>query len=90
MRYKEFKKKIKKLKETKYNKTYDFRKFNTIHIFGNDVNNNFINMSMANDAQNHLAKQTRKFKNMTRTVIVQWNFLNEGNSCLKHLKVEYF
>ena len=67
MRYKELKKKIKKLKETKYNKTYDFRKFNTIHVFGNDVNNNFINMSMANDAQNHLTKQIRKFKNMTRT-----------------------
>ena len=32
-----------------YNKTYDFRKFQTIHSFGNDMRINFINMYTAND-----------------------------------------
>ena len=49
-----------------YNKTYDFRKFKTIHVFGNDIKNNFINMSMANDKQSHLAKHIKKFKSKTR------------------------
>ena len=48
-----------------YNKTYNFRKFKTIDVFGNDIRNNFINMSMANDEQNHLAKHIREFKNNT-------------------------
>ena len=33
------------------NETYDFRKFKTIHVFGNEIRNNIINMSMANDEQ---------------------------------------
>ena len=27
-----------------YNKTYDFRKFKTIGVFGNEIRNNIINM----------------------------------------------
>ena len=33
------------------NKAYDFRKFKTIRVFGNEVRNKIINMSMANDEQ---------------------------------------
>ena len=31
------------------NKTYDFRKFKTIHAFGNEIRNNVINEDMANN-----------------------------------------
>ena len=31
------------------NKTYDFRKFKTIRVFGNAIRKNIINMSMTND-----------------------------------------
>ena len=48
------------------NKTYDFRKFKTIRVFGNEVRNNIINMSMANDEQNQLSKHIREFKSKTR------------------------
>ena len=34
------------------NETYDFRKLKTIHVFRNEIRNNIINMSMANDEQN--------------------------------------
>ena len=32
-----------------YNKIYDFRKFKIIRVFGNEIKNNIINISMAND-----------------------------------------
>ena len=38
-----------------YNKTYDFRKFKTIHVFGYKIRNNIINMHIVNDEQNKLA-----------------------------------
>ena len=47
------------------NKTYDFRKFKTICVFGNEVINNIINMSMANDEQNQLLKDINEFKSKT-------------------------
>ena len=47
------------------NKTYDFRKFKTIHAFGNEIRNNIISMSMANE-QNQLSKHIREFKSKTR------------------------
>ena len=34
-----------------YNKTYDFKNFNRIRVFGGNIKNNFINMNMANDEQ---------------------------------------
>ena len=34
------------------NETYDFRKFKTIRVFGNEIRNNIIDMNMANDEQN--------------------------------------
>ena len=33
------------------NETYDFRKFKTIRVFGNEIRNNIIDMNMANDEQ---------------------------------------
>ena len=39
-----------------YNKTQEFRKIKTILDLGNNIRNNFINMNMENDEQNHLAK----------------------------------
>ena len=31
-----------------YHKTYDFRKFRTIRVFGNEIRNNIINTNTAN------------------------------------------
>ena len=39
------------------NKTYDFRKFKTIHAFGNEIRNNVIDMNMANEEQNELLEK---------------------------------
>ena len=36
------------------NITYDFRKFKTIHAFGNEIKNNVIDMNTANEEQNEL------------------------------------
>ena len=49
-----------------YNKTYDFRKFKTMLIFGNEIRNN-IKMYMVNDEQNHLAKYIKEFKTKKNT-----------------------
>ena len=38
------------------NETYDFRKFKTIRLFGNEIRNNIINISMANDEQFQVVK----------------------------------
>ena len=46
------------------NETYDFRKFKTIRVFGNEIRN-IINMNMANDEQNHLSKHIKEFKSKT-------------------------
>ena len=48
------------------NKTYDCRKFKTIRVFGNEIRNNFINMSMANDEQEQLPEHIGEFKSKTR------------------------
>ena len=44
------------------NKTYDFRKFKTIRVFGNEVKNNVINTNMENEEQNELLRYITKFK----------------------------
>ena len=59
MKQKELKKKKKKACKSKivykgYNKTYNFRKFKTIHA-SNEIRNNIINMCTENE-QNYLAK----------------------------------
>ena len=48
------------------NETYDFRKFKTIRIFGNEIRNNIIDMSTANDEQNQLAKHIKEFKSKAK------------------------
>ena len=48
------------------NKTYDFKKFKTIHVFGNKIRNDIINMSMANDEQNQWLLRIREFESKTR------------------------
>ena len=47
-------------------KTYDFRKFKTIHVFVNKIRNNIVNMSMAKDEQNQLPKHIKEFKSKTK------------------------
>ena len=47
-------------------KTYDFRNIKTIRVFGNEIRNNIIDMSMANDEQNQLSKHIREFKSKTK------------------------
>ena len=47
------------------NKTYDFRKFKTIRVFGNEIRNNIINMNMGNDEQDQLSEHIREFKRKT-------------------------
>ena len=49
-----------------YNKTYDFRIFITIHVFGDEIRNNTTKMYTANDEQNHLAKYIKEFKTKTK------------------------
>ena len=34
------------------NETYDFRKFKTICVFGNEIRNNIVNLNMGTDEQN--------------------------------------
>ena len=48
------------------NKTYDFRKFKTIGVFCNEIRNNIINMTMANDEQEQLSKHIREFKSKAK------------------------
>ena len=51
------------------NKTYYFRKFKTIRIFGNEIRNNIIDMSMASDEQDQLLRYINKLKSKTRPII---------------------
>ena len=60
-----------------YNKTYDFRRFKTIRVFGNEIRNNIINMYRVNDEKNHLAKYIKEFKIKTKP---------QNNSNLKKVK----
>ena len=48
------------------NKTYDFRKFQTIRAFGNEIKNNIINDDMANNEQNKLLKHIEEFNGSIR------------------------
>ena len=48
------------------NETYDFRIFKTTRVVGNEIRNNIIDMSMANDEQNQLLKYINKVKSKTK------------------------
>ena len=70
------------------NKTYDFRKFKAIRTFGNEIRNNIISMSMANDEQNQLPKHIREFNSKTRpqnyeSRKVKEDVLNSAKALLK-------
>ena len=57
---------IRKVLYKGYDKTYDFTKFKTIRVFVNNIRNNFINMNLTNNEQNHFAKYIQQFKSETR------------------------
>ena len=46
-----------------YDETYDFKKFKTIRVFGNEI---IINMSMANDEEDQLLRYINKIKSKTK------------------------
>ena len=48
------------------NKAYDYRKFKTLRVFGNEIRNNIINMSMANDEKKQLLRRMNEFISKTR------------------------
>ena len=49
-----------------YNRTYNVRKFKAVHIYGDNIRNNIVNMNMKNDEQNHLATHIKEFKSKRR------------------------
>ena len=48
------------------NITYDFRKFKTIRVFGNEIRNNVIDMNTANEEQNKLLEYISRFSGRTK------------------------
>ena len=48
------------------NETYDFRKFKTVRVFGNEIRNNIIDLSMANDEQDQLLRYINQLKSKTK------------------------
>ena len=48
------------------NETYNFRKFKTIRVFDDEIRNNIIDMSMANDEQDQLLRYINKLKSKTK------------------------
>ena len=48
------------------NVTYDFRKFKTIHAYGNEIRNNVIDMDTANEEQNELLEYINRFTRRTK------------------------
>ena len=76
------------------NETYDFRKFKTIHVFGNEIRNSIINMNIANDEQNQLLEHIREIKNKRRpqnsqTKKVKDNVLNNARALLKGREIAF-
>ena len=83
------------------NETYDLRTFKTVRVFGNEIRNNIVNISMANDKQDQLLRYINKLKSKTKPhnpepkkrkedVLNSVRALLKGREIvLKHLKVEY-
>ena len=68
--------------------TFDFRKSKTILVFGNEIRNNIINISMVNDEQDQLLKSINEFKSKTKSENseskkVKDDVLNSARSLLK-------
>ena len=69
------------------NETYDFRKFKTIRVFGNEIRINIIDMSMANGEQDQLLRYINKLKSKTKphnleSKIVKEDVLNSARALL--------
>ena len=70
------------------NETYDFRRFKTISVFGNEIRNNIIDMNMTNDEQDRLLRYINKFKSKTKphnpeSKKVKEDALNSARALLK-------
>ena len=70
------------------NETYDFRKFLTMHVYGNEIRNNIIDMSMTNDEQDQLLRYINKLKSKTKphnpeSKKVKKDVLNSARALLK-------
>ena len=66
-----------------HSKTYDFRKFKAIRVFENKIRKNILDISMANDEQNHLPKYITEFNSKTKPLILKENVLNSAMALLK-------
>ena len=101
------KKKKERLIEVKWftkhlTETIDFRKFKAIHGFGDEIRNNIISMSTANDEHYQLLRYINKFKSRTKphnsgskklkedVLNSAKHFLKEEKWYIKLLKADYF
>ena len=76
------------------NKNYDFRRFKTICVFGNEIRNDIISMSMENDKQDQLLRYINEFKSKTRPLNpeskkVKGGVLNSARALLKGREMEF-
>ena len=74
--------------------TYDFRKFKTIPVFGNEIRNNIIDMSMANDEQDQLLRYINKLKSKAKPrnlelKTLKEDLLNSARALLKGREMVY-
>ena len=74
------------------NKTYDFRKFKTILVFGNEIRSNIINMSMANDEPDQFLRYFNKLKSKTKpqnleSKKLKEDVLNSARTLLKGIEM---
>ena len=70
------------------NETYNFRKFKQYVVFGNEIRNNIIDMSIANDEQDQLLRYINKLKSKTKphnpkSKKVKEDVLNSSRALLK-------
>ena len=77
-----------------FNETYDFRKFKTIRVFGNEIRNNIIDMSMANDEQDQLLRYINKLKSKMKphnpeSKKVKEDLLNSVHALLKGREIVF-
>ena len=71
-----------------FNETYDFRRFKTKRVFGNEIRNNIVNKIMTDDEQNQFLKRINEFISKTRpqnskSKKVKEDILNSARALLK-------
>ena len=74
--------------------TYDFRKFKIMRVFGNEIKNNIIDMSMANDVSDQLLRYINKLESKTKprnqeSEKVQEGVLNSARAPLKGIEMVF-